>query len=84
MNTQAKIRTYETNNNYYCVARISKTTYEEQQVQKAYRKFVIQKLLIILGLVTACIVFSLLSVELIIPMIITGLLGIIAVLTNNL
>jgi Tfp pilus assembly protein PilF len=39
MNTQAKIRTYETNNNYYCVARIAKTTYEQRQEAKAEKLY---------------------------------------------
>ena len=79
------VRSFETERNKYYVGygRITKTTYEQQQEYKAERIRMIQKLLLIVGLITACTILSFLSLELLIPMVLTGLLGIVAILTNN-
>ena len=79
------VRSFETERNTYYVGygRITKTTYEQQQEHRAERIRMIQKLLLIVGLITACTILSFLSLELIIPMVLTGLFGIVAILTNN-
>ena len=82
MNTT--IRTYETRSNTYHIVKTAKTSYEQQQEIKANRIYIIQKLLIIIGLILAFAISGFISLELIIPVGITCLLGVAAVLTNNL
>jgi hypothetical protein len=81
----AKVLRHETRSNtyYFAYGRTAKTTYEQQQEIRANRIYLIQKLLIITAIIVVCILFSLLSLELLLPMVLVGLLGIVAVLTNN-
>ena len=79
------VRILETEHNKYYVGYgvTPKTSYEQQQERKAERNYMIQKLLLILGLTIVGILFSCLSLELLIPMVIAWLLGTVAILTNN-
>lgn len=78
MNTQ--IRTYETKNNTYHIAKISKTTYEQQQERKEYIKhMVFQKAL---GLILATISIVMLVYG-IIPAVLPLIIGIAVTLTKD-
>lgn len=79
------VKTFDTIDNTYFVSygKIAKTSYEQQLEHKEEIKCIQRKVLMIIGLISVCIVLSLISAELIIPFILVGLFGIAAILTDN-
>lgn len=82
---QSTVKTFETADHTYYIGygMTAKTTYEQQQERKEDIKRMTQKAIMIIGLIGICIIFSLISLEFIIPVVSIGLLGISAIITDN-
>lgn len=78
MNTT--VRTYETRNNTYHIIRIAKTTYEQQEEQKAERNYMIKQK----SLGVAATIFSIIMVcNGLFPAMLLTLIGIAVTLTKD-
>lgn len=81
MNTT--VRTYEGRSNTYHFITVNNTTYEQQQERITKVKTAFNKVIKITGLIIFTVISGIVSTELIIPVAFISLLGIAAVITNN-
>ena len=75
-----QIKTYETKNSIYCISKMSKTTYEEQEERKERFWFMLKQKGI--GLTLTVISISMLTYGLI-PAILPLIIGVAVTLTND-
>ena len=75
-----QIRTYETKNNIYCIGKMSKTTYEEQEERKERLKYMFMQKgigLILTGISIIMLVYG------VMPAVLPLIIGVATTLTND-